>query len=1713
MELDDNLYIEHRHILDITFLDDNNNIKFNNITYLSNLYISGSTIIGINTTINSYLYITNNSLLNNVTANSISIINQSSGNLLNSYIINIKDTLINNNLYNASDIIMYKSGSILSTLHTYNLTANTIITNNITSNNIAISSNIINIGTTNSKINIYAESINSLANETIINDNVLELNINITTLTAFDIGNQSGFEILGTDGNNGFIKTNILSNLFEIKYPKKILTEYILNVDDANNLTILGTTNIINNLTINSSLYVANKSFLNNISITSILYSKDNINTYNTSTAYSIVYINNKLISNNNIKIINSNLIVNNNSIFSNNTSILSNIDVEIACIINNNNVINSDIYVNNDINLNNDIYIDNNLSVSNNTIINNSLTILSFLNLHNNCAITNNLTINSNLNLGNIKNNAITITSNLNILGNGILNNNNTLCSMFNTVSMLGTVLLSNKILDYTSSDLAAIEHLSIGKLYRTGAILKIKIAQIVPPIMTLTGMSIITLLKGRNYIEEGVSSISSNGDILKSYIISIGNNILPIPIEAIINSTIVTLGLTIGIYNIIYKSSDNDNNIQYITRTLNISENISVHTMKLIGDNPTSLTIKSNYNEYGVISSSYYNNNLKSYIISIGDTIFTPPIEVVVNMYIPLISNLPLGTYDIVYKSTDSVDDSIQNITRTLIIIENKILPSMKLIGPSIVSSIQENNYNDLGVTSKSVYNEILKSYIISIGSNIISEPLEALENMLIPLVSTLPIGIYDIVYKSTDNDGNIQNITRTLDILNNKIPPIMELIGLTKLHMQYDDIYIEPGIISTDYYKTVLRSYIISIGTTVFSRPIEAIGNTILDLPQLISYSSGEYIILYQCTDIYGNIQNITRTLVILTNLKVFILDINNKLNNYDTTIVNNNKLLLKTTILDINLTLSSIINKFNNYDTSITNDSKILLKANSVNVTQNFLDINNKFNNYDTTINSDIKLNNIYIKFNNYDTSNISNTKLSLKDNILDVRSTIASILTTINDINLSLKDNISDVRVTMSSIFNSLVLKDNILDVRVTTASLLNMFNNYTTTITNNSNLLLKDNVADVRVTTTSLFNSLLLKDNISDVSVTTTSLFTNLLLKDNKLNIQVTTSSLFNKLLLKDNILDVRVTTTSILDTLLLKDNILDVRATTTSLLNMFDNYTTTIANNSNLLLKDNIADVQVTTLSLFNSLLSKDNILDVRATTTSLLLGLSAKDNILNVQVTTLSLFNKLLLKDNISDVRATTTSLFNSLALKDNIADVHATATSLLNMFNNYTTTFDNNINLLVKDNVADVRVTTASLFNSLILKDNIADVSITTTSILNNFNNYTTTIANNSNLLLKDTIIAVRVTTSSLFTSLELKDNIADVQATTTSLLNMFNNYTTTIANNSNLLLKDNKLDVRVTTLSVFNSLALKDNIIDIQSTTTSLLNNFNNYTTIITNNINLALKDNIADVQVTTSSLFASLALKDNIADVRITTSSLFTSLALKDNITDVQATTTSLFNNFNNYTTIETANSILSNFNNYTTITNNSTLLSTKLNNNTGPVSIAITNSTGANAIIFYATRDVVFTKSLGAYGNISVDGTSTLRGGVQALDTNIIGDYTITLKLTITGSIIYNPYWCAGVFNGSTMAILSSIGIYGYSITRTEGFAAGGYTITMSGVYPNNTYIISGLSMQSFGFIKVNENTYNNFTFPIEAYNLSSVSIDTIVHFCVYRFS
>ena len=255
-----------------------------------------------------------------------------------------------------------------------------------------------------------------------------------------------------------------------------------------------------------------------------------------------------------------------------------------------------------------------------------------------------------------------------------------------------------------------------------------------------------------------------------LRNYkLLYISNNIKKYVVYNLINNrTSLIFNYYVKKNNKVYIMNMQSSNYRYFVQTiikiLNVSKNITP-TMELVGLTEVSSTFNIDYYDPGVISKNIYNEILPSYIISIDNNILSTQIPVLsTSTLIPLISTLPIGKYNIVYQST--YNGNKKTISRIINIIKNTIKPIMELVGLDEVSTTLKSNYSGLGVISKSFYNEILTSYIISIGDTILTSSIEVLTTD-ISISLTLPVGTYTIVYNSTDYDNNLQSITRKLTI----------------------------------------------------------------------------------------------------------------------------------------------------------------------------------------------------------------------------------------------------------------------------------------------------------------------------------------------------------------------------------------------------------------------------------------------------------------------------------------------------------------------------------------------------------------------------------------------------------------------------------------------------------------------------------------------------------------------------------------------------------------------------------------------------------------------------------------------------------------------------------------------------------------------------------------------------------------------------------
>jgi UDP-3-O-[3-hydroxymyristoyl] glucosamine N-acyltransferase len=554
-------------------VDNSGNTFFiNSLTVNSNLYCSGNTLLIGSTSLNSNLYNNNNFINNGIPSfnSSLNISGSSiiSGNITIANSLNINGSTNINNTLNTLNNVTYQS-----ILNTNNLISNNGINTDIINSlspTLNIMANTINIGNSNSIVNINGTSTFIASTESLIMDKLLTLNVNSTTFQGADIGIYSGIEILGISAR-GYLRTSLEASRFELKTPLFNSPKTYITVQDINNnLEISGTTNLIGSTTINSNLYVKKLSIFNNTTINNSLNISSNSILNGSTTINSSLNVNDITIINNNCSI-NSILNVNGTCVYNNPVSINSFLNI------NGNNNINGIITTNNILNLNNNLInnnsvsINSSLNVSGLTIINGSLSINNSLNITGTANINGNININSNLNISNNSNfiNSCTLNSSLNVSGVCIFNS----ISINSNLGMYGQFI--TKLPNYNLNADAKNAGVPIWGWYRTGGVLKVRLND-VPPTVYLSGASSINIITGRTFTDPGAYGYDFYNNLLPIYL-NVNNSSTTLISNVLISGTssLVTgvSTLSVGNYTATYTATDSDGLIGLNYRMLTIT------------------------------------------------------------------------------------------------------------------------------------------------------------------------------------------------------------------------------------------------------------------------------------------------------------------------------------------------------------------------------------------------------------------------------------------------------------------------------------------------------------------------------------------------------------------------------------------------------------------------------------------------------------------------------------------------------------------------------------------------------------------------------------------------------------------------------------------------------------------------------------------------------------------------------------------------------------------------------------------------------------------------------------------------------------------------------------------------------------------------------------------------------------------------------------
>lgn len=300
--------------------------------------------------------------------------------------------------------------------------------------------------------------------------------------------------------------------------------------------------------------------------------------------------------------------------------------------------------------------------------------------------------------------------------------------------------------------------------------------------PVITLIDSAVINLELGSTYNEPGATAFDNvDGDISANIQIS-GN----------VNT------LQVGTYILSYDVADSaGNNAVTVTRTVNITNDVTGPQIQIVGNNPDQLHVFDTYFDSGVV------------VTDIVDGIITTGINV-----IDSIDNQVLGTYSITYEVTDAAG----NISRAV-----RLVTVFDSVAP-VISGLTASFEHPVGTPF------VLPVPVIT--DNYDQAPTYSITN---GLVDENLIGTYYLTYTAVDQSNNASDFVVEV-MVTDRVKPTVVLSGSDTVIVDVFGSYDEAGAIASDNYDA--------------NAAVSIIGQ--IDFTQL-----GDYQLGYFATDLSGNI----------------------------------------------------------------------------------------------------------------------------------------------------------------------------------------------------------------------------------------------------------------------------------------------------------------------------------------------------------------------------------------------------------------------------------------------------------------------------------------------------------------------------------------------------------------------------------------------------------------------------------------------------------------------------------------------------------------------------------------------------------------------------------------------------------------------------------------------------------------------------------------
>lgn len=316
--------------------------------------------------------------------------------------------------------------------------------------------------------------------------------------------------------------------------------------------------------------------------------------------------------------------------------------------------------------------------------------------------------------------------------------------------------------------------------------------------PVIALKGVNPTEITQGESYSEAGYTAADeTDGDLTASVTVTGKPDIY-----------------TPGTYTITYEVSDKAGNKATATRTVIVNEKPYVPqapVLVLLGDTTIEVIEGDEYEEPG-------------YISVLGDEDLTSSVKVtdIPNTSVP-------GTYTVIYEVT--IEEGVTTTaTRTVIVVEDKTVPVITLIGDEMLEVIEGDEYEEPGFVSTHEREGDLTSSVAVTGN-----------------VDTSVPGVYTITYIVSDKKGKTAEVIRIVNVVKDTTVPVITLMGNEIIELTQGDEYAEPGYMATHEREGDLTPFVTVTG----------------EVDTLIP---NEYVITYTVSDSKGKTAETIRTVIV-------------------------------------------------------------------------------------------------------------------------------------------------------------------------------------------------------------------------------------------------------------------------------------------------------------------------------------------------------------------------------------------------------------------------------------------------------------------------------------------------------------------------------------------------------------------------------------------------------------------------------------------------------------------------------------------------------------------------------------------------------------------------------------------------------------------------------------------------------------------------------